>query len=441
MEYLELVEKTKECFNGEEEKEEKIVSFLECILNGTRREGMSWEQKLLFSLFMYFNDNETMRHNALLNQIIKPVSGRREDLISQNLELINKLKKDLERHFRWLEKVKQSFSEKRVDLKQKETRVFIVADYIRFLSLHSTRPSFNEDKEFNELEDLPQRTFVPSLGISFVWKANIFSHSYQKICSILNTNITYSEIFDGVVLEQNEKEISLTNERFKSLCGHKMEEILTFKPIELPELRGLRVTLLKQFFKHMSGYETLKMSLVCKEWKKSARSETVWRSHLERDLSRWRQEYPKASSFLESQKIEGKKSFQEYWNVKTKLWELVAPMFDRSMKWKECGIAVSVREPTTDSESAVDTVEHEEISGREKGCCHDAVAQIARGLFEEDSLNSLMKLNLGRGEGRVEEEKEKMSSEVSLKCMKRAMNHIEIRGELVDLIFERFFSK
>ena len=43
----------------------------------------------------------------------------------------------------------------------------------------------------------------------------------------------------------------------------------------LPEIKGLRSTILSEIFKHLSASETLKMALVCKEWQKISRNDRV----------------------------------------------------------------------------------------------------------------------------------------------------------------------
>ena len=56
--------------------------------------------------------------------------------------------------------------------------------------------------------------------------------------------------------------------------------------MELPQKKGLRNLILTEMFKNMSAPETLKCSLVCKEWLNITRSDLVWKSHFERDFIR-----------------------------------------------------------------------------------------------------------------------------------------------------------
>lgn len=54
--------------------------------------------------------------------------------------------------------------------------------------------------------------------------------------------------------------------------------------MELPTLKGLRTSILKLIFLHLSAIETVNMGLVNKEWLSISRDSMVWESHFKRDF-------------------------------------------------------------------------------------------------------------------------------------------------------------
>ena len=121
-----------------------------------------------------------------------------------------------------------------------------------------------------------------------------------------------------------------TNEEQKS-----EEEIIEEKLIyemKLPESKSFRTFFVTQIFKNLSSLETLKCSLVCKEWLSLARSDSIWRNHLVRDFvdmipSKYldkshdkERDYQAKVKFLKQNKIkEQSPYFIVYWKLVDKL--------------------------------------------------------------------------------------------------------------------------
>ena len=414
LEYFELVEKTKGRMGKREEREEAVREFVDLIGKGGKEE-LKERTKMIVSVCRIYRIGGDLTEFELgkFDKRGKMRKAKEMPQLSSREDLEGKINEALERHLKWQEKFEELVEEKKLNMRECETRRFLVGDYIRLMCLtKSSLPS----------------SLTPSLGVSFIIRTHMCSpFSFSDLTEEHSLSFEFSEETEKRVIEKG-AEFAKTDEEFESTYGHKMEGMFSVKGEDLPEQKGLRSTILKMIMSKMSGGETLEMSLVSKEWYKLSRSEAVWRSHLERDLKEWKEKYP-LYEFLQAP-LPPQKSFMVYWKLKNDIQIRLCLEKGPQKKWRKCGIGVSMR-------GSVD--QKEEEKKEEKGCCHGEVEKISEELFGKQTVKSLVSMKMSEEE--FERKKEEVNRELSLKCMERAMTDEEIRGELILFIHNNLFLK
>ena len=394
------------------------------------------------------------------------------------------VKKDLE----WTDKFFSFVSEKKVDLRDKQVRGLMVADYLRFgqLSLfhddlvpsmcidfvfrahlclnkhsnefwrnHTVVPTPKPTHIFpTHLPGIPPSAHAPPPppflhvppgpppsgplppGPPFFTPAPPFPFGYSQDAGVVtNRRLLYNSQHEERVLAQDAKLLSNTNLLFNEKNGREMNALLFLtETISLPKQDGLRKTLLKEIAKNFSASETLWCSLVCKEWLSICRSDRVWEEHLKRDSLEWRREFPNTFDSVKT-KFSNHKSnfFFVYWTFKSQLKDTpyeYLPVAPKPVVM--CGIAASVRKSDIVSGEALLEAE---MSG-DKECYFGAVYNVMEEIFSEKRVVELSLRKLKK-ECEVEKMKEELSREVSLLCVKEAMTEFQIRKQLLSLLQER----
>eukprot|EP01091_Cochliopodium_minus_P004202 TRINITY_DN1409_c0_g1_i8.p1 TRINITY_DN1409_c0_g1~~TRINITY_DN1409_c0_g1_i8.p1 ORF type:complete len:443 (-),score=128.92 TRINITY_DN1409_c0_g1_i8:77-1405(-) len=253
----------------------------------------------------------------------------------------------------------------------------------------------------------------------------------------------------------------------------------------LPEQKGLRLTIFTMIFQYLDALETLKCGLVCKEWLAISRNDKLWKIHIQNDFQKdiedkysykvTFQDYQLIVDYLkninqeENNTIHGKTPlFLKYWKYADGILEIRGKNSKPQMLYLECGINAVPRTQISNNEeeclkgdfalestsNTPESCQKPEINipnnrrvvtmneeGEEVGCCHDSVKEIAQSSFF--SRNSFSFLSTLKMEGNLEEIevwKKSICRKVSLECMENEMSHQQIRERLFDLISQKFFD-
>jgi hypothetical protein len=149
--------------------------------------------------------------------------------------------------------------------------------------------------------------------------------------------------------------------------------------------------------------------------------------------------------------------FLDYWIVTDQIIQITTD-YNKPRAPRKCGINVIARENETLASIVVETSspfsslkfesigdssfdykqEEEMQASQVVGCCHDSVIVIANKLFENQNLKSLFSLKMNEKE--IEKWKNKVTQQVSLECMKDAMEEREIRMRISTFIQNKLFD-
>ena len=233
--------------------------------------------------------------------------------------------------------------------------------------------------------------------------------------------------------------------------------------MKLPELKGLRNSVLKMIFGNLSNIELLKMGEVNKEFYQISRDDIIWKNRIEKEFpflySKNQKDFSACSSYGRFQYTGNKRLlgdyqtvcddhlniliqygfsksslFCEYWYIRNRLlsikYEMDVPQKNRKKKFfknfynknifLECGIKVKERKKFL-----------------EKGYCHGSVQEVFESLLENTLLSKILSQF---DQEWVSEWKNQISQSVSLECMENPKTNTEIKSELKRTILNKIIS-
>jgi hypothetical protein len=322
--------------------------------------------------------------------------------------------------------------------------------------------------EYNIIEHIGKK--YGSEKISFYSFKNAFLDYLSQSDPNKNLKIDSSLSFHQLTMREDsifvKEEIKENKSNSFGSSPSKKIELAEDPNFNLPNQKGLRFTIFSIIFSYFSPSELMKLGLVSKEWLSISRHDFLWKTFFQQHYqSNLEEKYPYKprnmdrkpparmslneriySELKKYQVSENTPWFLEYWIVKDHILQITSNYNHKPQAPRRCGINVDFRgnqqissldEPAILSSSNQFMIPPEEIS-QDVGCCHDSVSIIANKCFEAPTFGSLCSLKMNQKES--QEWKRKITQQVSLECMKDAMEEREIRTRILILIQNKFFD-
>eukprot|EP01091_Cochliopodium_minus_P001386 TRINITY_DN1124_c0_g1_i6.p1 TRINITY_DN1124_c0_g1~~TRINITY_DN1124_c0_g1_i6.p1 ORF type:complete len:381 (-),score=100.27 TRINITY_DN1124_c0_g1_i6:4-1146(-) len=289
----------------------------------------------------------------------------------------------------------------------------------------------------NSIIDVQNQIKMKGKTISYYQFRKAFLLSLFRFETITPFTLTKSFQFSKMTLKPDDifKEHLINQKKKNKILVNHENRIENSTVTTLPEQRGLRMRIFMEIFKYLSASETLKMSLVCKEWLSISRSDLVWEGHFKRDL-KLNQSRDEEDRVVVDSYVPG---FIGYFFYLDHILDDKALDIAPRDRTKRCGIGAL---PRNDSilfnQISIDSTNNTEISKEMKGCCHDSISLISKEIFSNEKFVSLASFSMEEKE--IELWKSTLTNKISLDCMENEMDENEIKTLFYQHIVFKFFK-